>query len=156
MRRRATLALCCGLLTGCAADIQSGSDAPSPLPLAPSPLVLDDRLPERVPYADGAQPVALAIPSVDIEGAIQPVGMTDAVTMQVPRDIGVVGWFDRSVVPISDIGNTVLVGHRDGADDPNGIFRRLSEVRQGDAITVRDMTGRAVAYAVDSVDLLSR
>ena len=156
VRRLATLALCLGLLVGCAADTQSGSDAPSPLPVAPSPLVLDDRLPERVPYAGGAQPVALAIPSVDIEGAIQPVGMTDAITMQVPSDIQVVGWFDRSVAPISEIGNTVLVGHRDGADDPNGIFRRLSEVQRGDEITVRDLTGRSLRYAVESVGLLGR
>jgi LPXTG-site transpeptidase (sortase) family protein len=155
--RLATAGLCLGLLTGCTqADVESGSGVQSPAPAAPAPLALHDDVPERIPYTDGSQPVGITIPSVGIEGRIQPVGMTDAVTMQVPRDINVIGWFDRSVVPISDMGNTVLVGHRDGADDPNGIFRRLSDVQRGDTIGVRDLTGRTVEYTVESVGLLGR
>lgn len=157
--RVATVGLCLGLLAGCGGpgnELDSTSSLEPPAPTAPGPAAVRDDVLDRIPYSDAAQPVEIAIPSVGIEGSIQPVGMTDAVTMQVPRDIGVVGWFDRSVVPISDIGNTVLVGHRDGADDPNGVFRRLSDVQQGDAITVRDMTGRTVEYAVESVELLGR
>ena len=82
--------------------------------------------------------------------------LTDSITMQVPSDIQVVGWFDRSVTPISEVGNTVLVGHRDGANDPNGIFRRLADVSKGDLITVRDLKGRTLEYAVESVGLLGR
>ena len=75
--------------------------------------------------------------------------------MQVPTDIAVVGWFDRSVLPISDSGNTVLVGHRDGVLDPNGVFRNLSQVRLGDRIRVRDMSGRSIDYTVIDVDVVS-
>lgn len=157
--RAASVGLCLGLLAGCGGtggDLDSTPRLGSPAPTVSGPALVRDDVLEQVPYSDTAQPVEIAIPSVEIEGSIQPVGMTDAVTMQVPRDISVVGWFDRSVVPISEIGNTVLVGHRDGAGDPNGIFRRLSEVQQGDAITVRDLTGRIVEYSVESVELLGR
>lgn len=108
-----------------------------------------------VPYADSPQPTRVRIPAIDVAGDIRPVGMSDAVTMQVPSDIRKVGWFDRSVLPISDSGHTVLVGHRDGASDPNGIFRNLGEVKAGDVIHVQDIAGRLLEYAVTEVSVLS-
>ena len=113
-------------------------------------------VPERVPYTDGLAPVRLRIPAIDVSGTIQPVGMTDAVTMQVPQDISVIGWFDRSALPVADAGNTVLVGHRDGTTDPNGVFRRLEEVRPGDELRVREMSGRRLDYVITSVQSLGR
>lgn len=109
----------------------------------------------RVPYSISPQPVGIEIPAAGVAGDVQPVGMTDAVTMQVPSDIKVVGWFDRSVLPIADIGHTVLVGHRDGSKDPEGVFRNLENVRVGDEINVRDLSGRLIDYVVTTVDLLS-
>lgn len=108
----------------------------------------------RIPYADGGVPVHLRIPALGIHGDVRPVGMSDATTMQVPDDITVVGWFDRSVLPIAEAGNTVLVGHRDGETDPNGVFRRLGEINEGDAITVHDHSGRRIDYEVTRVDVL--
>jgi len=82
--------------------------------------------------------------------------MSDDVTMEVPDDISVVGWFDRSVRPSSRKGNTVLVGHRDGASDPNGVFRNLGDMGTSDLIEVTDSSGRLTRYRVDSVKLLDR
>ena len=113
-------------------------------------------VPTRVPYADRLTPMRLRIPAIDVVGDIQPVGMTDDVTMQVPGDISVIGWFDRSVTPSSEVGNTVLVGHRDGVSDPNGVFRRLGELGTGDEVRVRDLSGRVLKYEVSSVRLLDR
>lgn len=156
-RPLATWGLCLGLLTGCVGtDADRATGEHSPTPAVSASRAVEVSAPTGVPYATGTQPVEVVIPSLDIEGSIQPVGMTDAVTMQVPSDIQVVGWFDRSVTPISEIGNTVLVGHRDGAEDPNGIFRRLADVRSGDVIEVVDMAGRSIEYEVDSVELLGR
>ena len=107
-----------------------------------------------VPYAESGVPVRLRIPSLGISGEVRPVGMSDATTMQVPEDISVVGWFDRSVLPIAQGGNTVLVGHRDGETDPNGVFRRLGEIEAGDSIIVRDRSGRRIEYVVTGVDVL--
>lgn len=108
-----------------------------------------------VPYIDSPQPVRIRIPSIDVAADIDPVGMSDAVTMQVPVDIDLVGWFDRSVLPISEAGHTVLVGHRDGVSDPNGVFRNLDDVRSGDMITVRDLSGRRIKYVVKGVAVVS-
>lgn len=120
------------------------------------PSVPDSSAPDSsVQYEDRPTPARLRIPAIDVAGNIQPVGMSDAVTMQVPDDISVIGWFNRSVVPISEVGNTVLVGHRDGSQDPNGVFRRLEELRPGDDIRVRDLSGRRIDYEVSSVELVS-
>lgn len=108
-----------------------------------------------VPYADSPQPTQVRIPSIGVAADVRPVGMSDEVTMQVPSDIQVVGWFDRSVFPISDSGNTVFAGHRDGTSDPNGIFRELGEVHLGDAIQVLDLADRRLDYVVTSVEVLS-
>ena len=107
-----------------------------------------------VPYGESGVPVRLRIPSLGISGEVRPVGMSDATTMQVPEDISVVGWFDRSPLPVAEVGNTVLVGHRDGESDPNGVFRRLGDVDQGETIIIRDHAGRRLSYEVTHVDVL--
>lgn len=112
--------------------------------------------PQRVPYSDSRLPVELVIRELNIAADVRPVGMTDATTMQVPRDISVVGWFEDSVLPISSAGNTVLVGHRDGVEDPNGIFRHLEELREGDLVEVEDLSQQRLDYEVTRVDVIGR
>ena len=107
------------------------------------------------PYGTSPYPARLAIPAVDVAAQVRPVGMGAGRSMQVPFDIGVVGWFDRSVYPTSEIGHTVLVGHRDGSTDPNGVFRNLGALRKGDEVTVHDLADREIRYVVTSTDLLS-
>lgn len=162
MKRHSTslvaLLLVLGFLVGDFHTDQEPGDRPAPA-VTVQRFAVEDRPRDlgaaaRVPQADSGVPVRLRIPSLGIQGDVRPVGMSDATTMQVPEDIAVVGWFDRSVLPIAEVGHTVLVGHRDGAIDPNGVFRRLGEIGEGDAITVRDHSGRRIDYEVTRVDVL--
>jgi LPXTG-site transpeptidase (sortase) family protein len=118
----------------------------------------DDDLawPQQVPYSDSRLPAQVVIPELDIAADVRPVGMTDATTMQVPSDISVVGWFDDSVLPISTAGNTVLVGHRDGVEDPNGVFRHLGDLQKGDLVEVEDLSQEHLEYEVTRVDVIGR
>lgn len=162
MKRHSTsllaLLLVLGFLVGDFRADQEPGDRPAPA-VTVQRFAVEDRSRDlgaaaRVPQSDSGVPVRLRIPSLGIQGDVRPVGMSDATTMQVPEDIAVVGWFDRSVLPIAEAGNTVLVGHRDGVTDPNGVFRRLGEIGEGDAITVRDHSGRRIDYEVTRVDVL--
>ena len=99
-------------------------------------------------------PVRLRVPALGISADVMSVGMQDEVTMEVPEDIGIVGWFQYSATPASNTGTTVLVGHRDGAQDPNGVFRDLSQIETGDRILVTDESGTRWRYEVSSTDLL--
>ena len=144
------------LLSGCA-EVDSRFENSGPVrESVPAKPEVGPQIPRAVPYANSQQPVMLRIPALDVRGPVQPVGMTDEVTMQVPADIDVIGWFDRSVVPVAPRGNTVMVGHRDGVDDPNGVFRRLGELVPGDRIRLDDLAGRGIEYVVNEVDLLGR
>jgi sortase (surface protein transpeptidase) len=102
------------------------------------------------------QPEHLLIEDLNLDASIVAVGMADETTMEVPHDIQIVGWFQFSAEPGSDVGTQVLVGHRDGTSDPNGVFRNLGELVPGASITVRDGTARKWDYAVNRVQVLSR
>lgn len=151
--RLAALGLALGFLIG---SSPTGQEPEVPVirePVSES-LVAHEPLAQRVPYADSPQPVLVRIPSLNVSGLVQPVGMSDSVTMQVPADITVVGWFDRSVLPISETGHTVLVGHRDGVTDPNGVFKDLGTLRGGDVVRLHDQSGRLIDYEVTNVEVL--
>jgi len=157
-----TMAMSVVLVSGCSTTGGATNSTPrvpeaAPLFVEPDREAEPERDTERpVPYSNSQQPTSLNIPALDVQGRIQPVGMTDEVTMQVPSDIRVIGWFDRSVVPLAEQGNTVVVGHRDGVDDPEGVFRRLGELSLGDEITVENLSGRGIEYVVSDVRVLDR
>lgn len=160
-RAAAALALILGFLVGDSlTDREPGIAVAEPLNFASadsSPFG-DDAIPwsHRVPYSDSRLPVELVIRELDIAADVRPVGMTDTTTMQVPSDISVVGWFDDSVLPISTAGNTVMVGHRDGVEDPNGVFRRLGDLQEGDLVEVEDLSQQRLEYEVTRVDVIGR
>jgi LPXTG-site transpeptidase (sortase) family protein len=130
-----------------------------PAPVAQAPALQTPALQQAeprypVPYEDSPQPIRLTIPALEVAADVQPVGMSDSVTMQVPSDISTIGWFDRSVLPTSDTGHTVLAGHKDGVSDPNGVFRNLGNVLEGDVVKVLDQSGRRMSYEVTKVEVL--
>ncbi len=96
----------------------------------------------------------MTIPALEVAANVQPVGMSDSVTMQVPSDISTIGWYPQSVLPISDLGHTVLAGHKDGVSDPNGVFRNLGNLLEGDAVKLQDQSGRRMNYEVTKVEVL--
>ena len=150
----AAMALVLGFLVGDSLADREPEVVASPVQRVNVPALRE--VPTRwVPYVDSPQPAYLTIPALDVATSIRPVGTSDATTMQVPSDIRVVGWYDRSVLPTSTTGHTVLVGHRDGAVDPNGIFRNLGSVREGDRVQVSDIAGRTIEFTVDGVTMLS-
>jgi LPXTG-site transpeptidase (sortase) family protein len=145
-----------GFLAGCQSTIEEA--AVSSTTQDPSPLSISAGPPGSPwdPYASSPQPSEIRIPELGIRAQIQPVGMLDEETMQVPRDISVVGWFDASAFPASEVGHAVLVGHRDGVDDPNGVFRRISELSKGDTVSVVDLGSRRSVYRIKRTRVLSR
>ncbi len=161
--RLAALVTCAGFLVGCSTvSEEPGADSAryptawsSPAD-ARAPATGSDDVLERTPYVTAPQPASIRIPALGVMARIQPVGLTDPSTMQVPKDISVVGWFDQSVTPRGESGHTVLVGHRDGTTDPNGVFRYLADVNDGDRIVVRDLAGTRTDYTVMTVEALGR
>lgn len=96
------------------------------------------------------EPKYISLPTIDTEGFVENVGLTKNQEIQVPSNIHIVGWFNQSAKP-GQPGVSVIDGHVDGTTKP-GIFRRLSELKQGDQFTVRLGDESIKTYRVISVE----
>lgn len=130
----------------------SSTETPSRSPIAPIPRASPP--PSPIPDAtavDPIVPVRLRIPSLDVTAEIIPVGIEASREMEVPADIHDVGWYVPTAPGTFDFGSTVLVGHRDGASDPNGVFRELGTLDVGNTLRVVDASGGKHDFRVESV-----
>jgi LPXTG-site transpeptidase (sortase) family protein len=96
--------------------------------------------------ADAVAPSALGIAALGVwEAPVLPVGVDDAGELAVPGASDV-GWYRYGPRP-GEPGVTVLAAHIafDGVD---GVFRRLADLRPGDAVTVALSDGTAQEYRI--------
>ena len=103
-------------------------------------------------------PLRLRIPGLAVDAPIVPVGVEPSGTMEVPDDVGTVGWYGFGPSPGLP-GSTVLVGHVDSRLEGPGVFFGLSRVHVGDRVSVRVAEGgwesfRVVARALVEKDRL--
>jgi LPXTG-site transpeptidase (sortase) family protein len=120
--------------------------------------VSEERVYPRVQYQaqQSSTPNRVRIEKLGVDAPVISVGMVDEITMEIPEDIAIAGWFQYSARPGSSGGSMVIVGHRDGITDPNGVFRDLGRLRQGHALVVADSDGLIWDYRVSSVELLGK
>ena len=142
-------------------DERSANEAPVLLPETPA---LTNQLPsfasvENAPNLDDAlfpsQPQRLEIPSLDVDVAIQRVGLIPVASggkeffqWAVPSGYEV-GWHESSA-PLGTPGNTVLNGHNNIYGE---VFRDLIELAPGEEIIIHDADGAHV-YQVEQQELL--
>ncbi|MBD0740330.1 hypothetical protein BGM09_13170 [Streptomyces sp. CBMA29] len=99
--------------------------------------------------ATAARPRALAIPAIDVDTPLEPLGLTPSGALGTPSRPSEAGWFDGGPVPGAP-GPAVLVGHVDSPDGP-AVFSRLSLLRVNDVIRVTLDDNRTVRFQVTSV-----
>lgn len=92
-------------------------------------------------------PAYLLIPSIEVNAAVEPVGLTDKGAVGVPTEPGILGWFDKSVAP-GDYGSAIIDGHRGWRDDISAVFDHLDEVVIGDTVIVINQTGEVIPFEV--------
>ena len=95
-------------------------------------------------------PARLQIPSLGVDAAIESVGTKTDGTMGTPKDFDDVAWYSPGAKP-GQAGSSVFAGHVNNGLLKAGVFEQLSQIKQGDYITVLDTTGRALVYRVSSV-----
>ena len=94
-----------------------------------------------------ARPFWISIPAAGVESPVDAVGSTpNGITLP---DTGRTGWWQGGPRPGED-GRAVIVGHLDSLDGPD-VFAKAPELGKGDAIEVRDHSGRTHRYAVVGV-----
>ncbi len=161
---------------GCVGVALAGqADPPRPVPAisSPAPTVQDNaagtrserplrKAPERKAAKAGtkkgaghradrqvetAPPVAVSIPSLQLETALVPLGLTSSGQIEAPKDYDRAGWFQEGTRP-GDSGAAVIAGHVDSKTGP-AVFYHLSTLRPGAEVIVERKDGSAATFRVD-------
>jgi len=98
-------------------------------------------------------PRLIELPSGD-SAEVEPAPTVDGV-LQVPNDVGHVGWWDGSSQAGDPFGSTVIAGHVDSRLQGLGFFAQLLLVQPGDLVTVRSGPD-ALTYRVVSATLVNK
>ncbi|MFP4345600.1 MAG: sortase [Anaerolineales bacterium] len=142
------------------AALQPEPDTPTDLVLPSTPVATPTVVttPEVTPESSpapgpqGALPVLIQIPTIDLEAPVISIGWAregSASVWQVP-DWRAAGWH-RTSAPLGLVGNTVLNGHNTTRGE---VFRDLYKMEEGDQIFVRGEDGETYAYSVDAIYIL--
>lgn len=123
--------------------------------VAPDPALRPDlgRAPGPAPVVSTAAPVALTLPTLDVDAPLVPVGVLPDGAMEIPDDVGTVGWYATQARRVSpgDPGTAVLAGHRDSRVQGDGALRHLGDLAPGDTVQVVHLDGTLSTWTVDEV-----
>lgn len=95
-------------------------------------------------------PTRVRIPSIDVNAAVDALGLNSDGTVEVPGKPDDAGWYSGSAAP-GRIGAAVLLGHVDFVSTGPAVFYRLGELKPGAVIFVARKDGSTVAFTVDAV-----
>jgi LPXTG-site transpeptidase (sortase) family protein len=95
-------------------------------------------------------PTRLQIPKIQVDTAIQPLGLTKAGDLDVPSTIVEVGWYKLGSRP-GNTGAAVIDGHLDGLHGQPGVFANLKRLQKGDTIVVIDDNGTTITFQVSQI-----
>ena len=97
------------------------------------------------------QPARLQIPALNIDAAIQYVGVTTKGAMGVPNNFTDVAWYKYGTVP-GQVGSAVIDGHVDNGLALDGVFKHLSDIKVGDDVYVITKEGTKIHFKVEQID----
>ncbi len=128
---------------------------PSPVDLPPAPEAVDQRAvgTRSARLADLAAspvvpPARIALPSLGLDAPIVPVGVEPDGQMEVPGDVGEVGWYRHGPASQDGSGSMVLAGHVDSRTEGRGVFFDLRRLAPGDEVRVVDADGTRTTWVV--------
>ena len=87
------------------------------------------------------------IPAINVNAAIQNLGVTAKGAMEVPSNTADVGWFRLGPRP-GEKGSAVIAGHFNGENGEAGVFTNLYKLRKGDKLYIKDDKGISITFVV--------
>ena len=146
----------CGTPAGTAgAPLPVGSAPPAGAAASPAPAQ-----PGASGSAGSSQPANVTPASVVLDGAEPaPVGLANVSadgSLNVPPDVDELGWWIGSKPMGAGVGTTLIAGHVDSAVAGLGYFARLTELAEGDPITVVDGLGEEWQFAVSDTQQVGK
>ncbi|MFA6995220.1 MAG: class F sortase [Patescibacteria group bacterium] len=93
-------------------------------------------------------PIRLKISKINLDAAIESVGMTSEGAMSVPKNHANVAWFNLGPRP-GEKGSAVIDGHFGWwKNNRPTVFNNLYKLRKGDKIYIRDAEGIMITFVV--------
>lgn len=92
-------------------------------------------------------PERIRIPALNIDTAVQHVGVNAAGNMATPNNFTDTGWYKYGPAP-GESGSAVIAGHVNNGLGLSGVFEHLSDLKAGDDIYVTRTDGREVHFVV--------
>lgn len=100
---------------------------------------------DNSPHANPTDPVRIIASSIRLNARVNGIGTTSDGLIAVPSSYTSVGWYNKGVTPGED-GPAVFVGHYTGGN--GGVFDNLSNLSDGDLITVKNGKDEIFTYKV--------
>ena len=95
-------------------------------------------------------PIRLRIPKIDVDAALQYVGLTANGEMDVPKDPSNAAWLDTGPRP-GEKGTAVIDGHFGWKNDIPAVFDDLTKLQNGDEVYVNDENGATTTFVVREI-----
>jgi LPXTG-site transpeptidase (sortase) family protein len=134
---------------------QTGTVPVNPPGPVPTEVVGPSGASAAVAPGEPAVPTRIRLASIDVDAAVEPVGVDGGGEMAVPEDVRTIGWYRFGPGPGAD-GSTVLAGHVDDRLQGHGAFYRLTDVVAGDPVQVQLSDGRDVRFRVSEVERIEK
>jgi sortase (surface protein transpeptidase) len=99
--------------------------------------------------------VRLSVPALEVDAAIDAVGVDPDGQMTVPAEVDRVGWYRFGPVP-GAVGSAVIAGHVDSRTQGLGAMAPLRGAAVGDEVQVTDAAGVATRWRVVARELISK
>lgn len=115
--------------------------------LSGSFVVLNQREEVNQPAFQPGQPTRLTIPALNVNAAVQDVGVAPGGDMDAPSNSVDVGWYRLGSHP-GEPGSAVIAGHFDGKEGEPGVFNNLDKLQPGNKIHVKDEKGVTITFVV--------
>lgn len=109
--------------------------------------VVNDAVFPAQKQASAGLPVRLKIPSINVDSAVEYVGLAPDGTMDVPKNQGDVAWFETGQRP-GENGSAVIDGHYGIKDGKGSVFDDLYKLRKGDKLYIEDDKGMTISFVV--------
>lgn len=92
-------------------------------------------------------PSRLRIPKIAVNATVEPVGVTNDGTMDVPKGVLNAAWYQPGPPP-GEAGSAVIDGHFDQVGGKPAVFYNLQDLRPGDKVTIEDSNGISISFVV--------
>jgi len=113
-------------------------------------ITLQQQEQENLPVSSIGKPVRLKIPKINLDSAVEFVGLTPDGAMDVPKERTDVGWFELGPRP-GENGTAIMDGHYGLNNKKASAFNNLYKLRKGDKIYIEDEKGVIITFIVREI-----